>query len=145
MRADAELSRLLSVQEGVVTRAQALRFMTPKALQHGVESGRWRAVHRGVYVVHNGQLSRSQREWAAVLAAGPGGRAMLGGPSALARFGVRGYEAPAVHVLIPARFRDLDPPRGVVVHRTRFLPGHHVHTMGRPPAIMPGRSVVDAA
>jgi very-short-patch-repair endonuclease len=145
MGADPDLTRLMSIQESVVTRAQALRIMTPKALQHRLESGRWQVVHRGIYVAHTGPLSRSQREWAAVLAIGRGGRAVLGGLSALARFGMRGYEVPAVHVLLPARYRDLDPPRGVVIHRTRLLPGHHVHALGRPPGTMPARSVVDAA
>jgi hypothetical protein len=139
------LTRLLSVQESVISRSQALRFLTPKALRHLMESGRWHAVHRAVYVTHSGPVGRPQREWAAILAAGHARRAVLGGLSALARFGMRGYEDATVHVLLPTRYRDVDPPHGVVVHRTRFLPGQHVHTRGRPPSTMPGRSLVDAA
>jgi hypothetical protein len=139
-----DLARLLLLQDGVVTRSQALRFMTAKALYHRVESGRWRLVHRGVYLTHNGPVTGSQRDWIAVLATGRG-HALLAGLSALSRFGFRGYADRAVHVLLPARYRDTDPPRGVTVHRTGWLPGAEVHGRGRPPSTMPARSLVDAA
>jgi hypothetical protein len=139
-----DLARLLLLQEAVITRAQALRFMTAKALYHRVESGRWRMVHRAVYVAHNGPVSRPQREWIAVLATG-GRRAVLAGVSALARFGFRGYDGAAIHVLLPAGSRDVDPPGGVTVHRTGFLPSGQVLGRGRPPCTMPARSLVDAA
>lgn len=140
-----ELAQLLRLQDGLVTRAQALRSMTPRALHHRVASGRWALVHRGIYVAHSGPIGGTQREWIAVLATGRGRHAVLAGLSALARFGFRGYPDPKVHVLLPARYRDADPPHGVEVHRTSRLPSVDVHTLGRPPCTMPARSLVDAA
>ena len=127
-----------------MTRSQALRFMTVDALRHRVASGRWRLVHRGLYVAQRGLVCGPQREWIGVLGAGRG-HAVLAGLSALSRFGFRGYQDRLVHVLLPARYQDTDPPRGVAVHRTRWLPGSEVHSRGRPPCTMPARSLVDAA
>jgi Protein of unknown function (DUF559) len=135
------LARLLVRQDGVVTRSQALRFLSPKALRHRLDSQRWQAVHRAVFVAHSGPVHRPQREWLAVLATG----GVLGGVSALGRLGMRGYDEDAVHLLLTARHRVVRPPRGVVVHRTTFLPDGQVHRWGRPPGTKAARSVVDAA
>ena len=143
-RVSHDLARLLLLQDGVVTRSQALRFMTVDALRHRVASGRWRLVHRGLYVAQSGPVTGPQRDWIGVLGAGRG-HAVLAGLSALSRFGFRGYQDRLVHVLPPARYQDTDPPRGVAVHRTRWLPGSEVHSRGRPPSTMPARSLVDAA
>ena len=135
------LVRLLARQESVITRGQALRFLSPKTLRHRLESGRWQSGHRAVFVAHNGPVHRRQREWVAVLATG----AVLGGVSALTRLGMRGYDEDSVHVLLSARHRVVDPPSGVVVHRTTVLPYGQVLRWGRPPATKAARSLVDAA
>jgi len=119
--------------------------VSAKALQHRLESGRWQTAHPGVYVAHTGPVTRGQRRWIAVLAAGGGRRAVLAGSSALELLGMRGYVNEGLHVLIAAHRRDHDPPPGVVVHRTRRLLACDVHHLGVPPCTMPARSVVDAA
>ncbi len=132
-------------QADVISRRQALRFMTEGTLRHRVESGRWRQVHRAIYVAHNGPVTQEQRRWVAVLSAGSGRPAMLAGLSALECHGMRGYPSGLVHVLLPAGRRDYDPPPGVAVHRTSSLPAVDVHRLALPPRTMPARSVVDAA
>jgi very-short-patch-repair endonuclease len=83
--------------------------------------------------------------WIAVLAAGAGRPALLGGLSALETLGMRGFSTDGVHVLVPAGMRDKDGPPWVVVHRTARLAGPDINRMGSPPGTMAARSLVDAA
>ena len=142
--ADA-LTWLLFHQENMVSRRQALRFMSATMLQGRLESKRWQAVHRGVYAAQTGPLTAGQRSWLAVLAVGSGRLAYLGGLSALNLMGLRGFPSDRTHVLLANRFRDHDPPPGVVVHRTGHLPTEHCLPRSAPPCTTPARSVVDAA
>lgn len=135
------LEVLLADQDGVVSRAQVLRYVSVDRLRHQVESGRWQAPHRGVYVDHGGPVTDRQRWWIAVLAC----RGFLGGVTALTMFGLRGFDGGPVHVLIPARRRVDDPPEGVLVHRTSTLPALHGTDVDGLPCTSAARAVVDAA
>jgi very-short-patch-repair endonuclease len=144
--ADADdLTYLLFLQDDVISRRQALRFMSARAIERRVASGRWRAAHRGVYVTHSGPVSREQMRWVAVLAAGAGRPALLAGLSALEVLGLRGYPSEAIHVLLPAGRQDHDAPPWVIMHRTARLARSDVHDLGQPPCTMPARSLIDAA
>jgi very-short-patch-repair endonuclease len=136
-----DLGFLLFRQRNLISRAQALRFLSAKAVQHRLERGHWHAVHRAVYLAGAGPLADDQRSWVATLATG----GVLGGVSALAVLGLRGFRSSDVHVLLPARRQDHDPPIFAVVHRTCRLPDCDVHGVGAPPCTMPARSLVDAA
>ena len=140
-----ELTWLLFRQEQVISRRQALRFLTPKAVHARLRSGRWQPAARGVYLAHNGPVSRPQRRWVAVLSARAPEPAVLAGLSALESDGFRGHHSDPIHVLIPAGGQDRDPPAGVVVHRTSRLPPADLHRRGRPPRTAPARALVDAA
>ena len=140
-----DLEFLLFRQSGVLGRAQALRYFSDKAIRHRLVSGQWQAAHRAVYVTHSGPITDDQQRWIASLGVGGGRPAYLAGLSALAVLGMRGYASRPIHVIVPARRRDTDPPRGVVVHRTRSLPREHRHPAGCPPCTMPARSLIDAA
>jgi hypothetical protein len=139
------LGHLLHVQHQVLNRRQAMRHLSAKAVWYRVKSGRWQVAHTGVYVAHSGPVTRKQRLWIAVLAAGRGGPAVLGGVSALELLGLRGQPPPRIHVVIPAGRHHRDPPPEVVVHRTRTLSPADIHRVGRPPCTIPARSVIDAA
>lgn len=97
-----ELSWTLFHQDRVISRRQALRFLTAKAISVRLGSGRWRAPARGVYLTHNGPMTRQQRRWIAVLAVGNPRPALLAGCSALESHGLRGYGRDEIHVLVPA-------------------------------------------
>ena len=141
----ADMELLLLRQAGVLSRRQALRHLSDKAIRHRLASGRWRLAHRAVYLTHRGPMTEQERRWIACLAAGAGRPTYLAGASALAVLGLRGYPSKLIHVLVPAHRRDTDPPAGVVVHRTRSLPVEDRHVNGSPPCTMPVRSLLDAA
>jgi hypothetical protein len=136
-----KIALLLFRQDGVVTRRQALRHYSPKALRHLVTSGRWQRSHLGVYVAHNGPITADQQRWVAVLAC----RAHVAGVSALSLLGLRGFGSSRLHLLIPAHRRDVDPPPFVRLHRTAMLPHRERAEVKNLPCTVPARAVVDAA
>ncbi|MFI5486892.1 hypothetical protein ACIBXA_15800 [Micromonospora echinaurantiaca] len=138
-----ELTWLLFRQDDVISLSQALRHLSRKAIRHRVATGRWRQVHRAVFVTHNGPVNADQFQWAAVLAAGPS--AVLGGLTAAQAGGLRGFPRRVVHLLLPAACRRGPLPPGVVAHRTTRLPSEDVLAVGQPRRTMPARSIVDAA
>ncbi|GAB3947922.1 DUF559 domain-containing protein [Micromonospora vulcania] len=140
---DHQLASLLFRQEAVISLGQALGFLSAKAIRHRVATGRWRQVHRAVFVTHSGQVNPDQRRWIAVLAAGPA--AVLGGLTAAQAWGLHRYDSETVHLLLPATRRRDPLPQGVRVHRTTCLSEDDVLTLGRPRRTMPARSLVDAA
>ena len=89
------------------------------ALRTQLRAGRWRTLGARVVVMHNGPLTRRQEEWAALLAAGPG--AGLAGRTSLALAGLRDWDDPAVHVLVPrGRTARSAGSVKIVVHETRL-------------------------
>lgn len=140
-----ELTWLLFQQDGVITRRQALPLIGLRSVRHSVESGRWQRLQRGVFVTHTGAPTVRQRWWAAVLGSAGSGQAFLAGASALHAVGLDRFDDGTVHVLVPASQRDSNAPVGVRVHRTNVLPDAHLHRLGRPPATIPARSIINAA
>ena len=140
-----KLARLLALQDGVITRQQAMRLMTQGMLRHRVASGRWRQVHRGVLVTHRGPITDSQRRWIAVLAVSFAGQAYLAGLTGLIVAGLRNVRGQGIHVLIPASRRVVGPPAGVIVHRAASVPTEHRELHMKPPRTTSARSVVDAS
>jgi very-short-patch-repair endonuclease len=143
-----ELEWLIHAQAGVLTVAQAVGILGWGIVRGRVRRGLWRSICRGVVLTHNGQMTRDQQLWAAILASGPG--AVLAGATAAAESGVRGLRAEPLHVLIPAaraptRLLARMPPDmpGVRVYRTSVLPLDH-RQGGRLPHTTVARSVVDA-
>ena len=141
------LTALIDGQDGVIGGWQARRYLSEKAIRHRVAYGRWRRVHRGVYLTYGGPVSLRQRQWIAVLAVRPSTGdtlvACLGGISALQVHGLRGISADRVHLVAPVT-REITPPSGVVLHRVRLAKDDR-HPWSRPPTTTIGRAVVDAA
>src|SRR6185437_14691731 len=111
---------LLSVQQGIVDRAQALRAgFTRRQIEYRVRSGTWRTVYPATYATFNGPLSRDARLWAAVLLAGDG--AMLSHETAAEVHGI--IDKPlgaAIHITVPCRRRPAQhkPVPGIAIHRS---------------------------
>jgi very-short-patch-repair endonuclease len=149
-RRDAtELDWLIFEQAGLLTTAQAVAALGWGVVRGRVRRGLWRSVCRGIVLTCNGQMTRDQQLWAAVLASGPG--ALLAGATAAAEGGVRGLRTTPVQVLIPAcrmpstKLGQMpDDMAGVRVYRTTVLPPEHRHP-GSPPRTATARSVIDAA
>jgi hypothetical protein len=143
------LADILQRQHGVISWRQARRHLTASAIGHRVKVGRWQRVHNGVYVTHTGPMTERQHWWIASLAVGRGRPALLAGATALRVLGLRlpgtsDHEA-ALHVILPARMTDKDPPWNVVVHRSRYLTHADACLTGPVPCTNRGRSLIDAA
>jgi hypothetical protein len=139
------LAELLDQQALVVSTQQATRFISRSALWRRVASGRWQQAHRGVFVAHNAALSDEQRLWVALLAAGRGEPALLGGLTALRANGLRGFARDKIHVVVPREQRLVVAPADVVVHRSGALLPRDVHRRGRLPRTTVALSLVNAA
>lgn len=91
--------------------ADASRTYGREAVRWAIKSGRWQQPRPRAVVLHNGPLVREDLLLVATLA-GPAGT-VLAGPTAAERWGLRGFEVPEVHVLIPHEARSF---RGPVRH-----------------------------
>ncbi len=136
------LEALLASQHGVLTRSQALQFLSRHRLYNLVSSGRWQRCAHGVFVAHNGPLTPIQRDWVALLAAPPG--SVLGGLSALAHDGFDAFRVDRPSVVAkmgaaPVAYEDMD------LHWSKFLDAPDVHPLRSPQRTRPARSVIDAA
>jgi hypothetical protein len=80
-----------------------------------LRSGRWRLMHRGVYVTFTGVPGRGARLWAAVLSAGPG--AMLSHQTAAELHGLADKATNPIHVTVPHE-RHVLAVEGVSLHRS---------------------------
>lgn len=112
----AAWQELLDRQAGIVSRAQAIGGgLGDEAIGHRLASGRWRAVHRGVYAAFTGELSREAVLWAAVVRAGPG--AALSHQTAAELAGLADARSDVIHLTVPLG-RHPEPIQGAVVHRS---------------------------
>lgn len=105
----------LSRQGNVVARWQ----LTPGELAHAryeLGARRWQRVGR-CYVAQNGPLTEAQRQWVAVLNAGPTGA--LAGRTAAEGGGLRGWSDGLIHVLVQRGASTPPKIEGVKVHWTR--------------------------
>jgi very-short-patch-repair endonuclease len=143
-----DLELLLFDQRDVLSRQQALRYFSPAAIRHRLNTSRWRQVHRGVYVMTTGSLTLGQARWTALLAAAPepeSETAFVAGRAALRAHGLRGLRNQAIEILVPDRRQVTHPPPWVIVHRTRHLPSNDRTRVGALPVTTIERSMVDAA
>ena len=138
---DERAAWLADRQAGVASRRQLLELgVSDDAIRHRLRAKRWRAIHRGVYLV--GVFSPSQRaRWiAAILAAGPGS-VLSHLSSAQAQELAR--ERNVVGVTVSGRgARRLS---GVVVHRVRRLDPADVTRVGGLPVTTVPRTLLDLA
>ncbi len=143
------LARLLRTQDGVVSRAQALALGgTPAEIRRRRRRRMWATLHPGVYVDHTGPPTIRQRQWAAVLACGPG--AALHRQSALEAHGLtrdrardRAQRSAAIRVAIDAS-RRVEPPPGVQVERVLGI-GDWIVGSRRPPRVAVELAVLKVA
>jgi len=136
-----DLDELLRVQDGLLTRSQALQRLSPAALRHRLRpGGPWLRLLPGVYLASTGVPTSRQRLRAALLHGGEA--AVLSGPTALEQHGlVAPAPDPRVHVLVPHEHRPSTHRLVVVRRTTREL--QPVLRHGLPTAPLP-RALVDA-
>jgi hypothetical protein len=111
--------------------------MTAGQVRTQVRSGRWQAMHRGVYGAFNGTASRPAELWSALLRAGA--HAVLSHETAAEVYGLTDGRSRLIHLTVP---HDSNPERcrripGVVIHRSRSL------ARARHPVLTPPRTRVE--
>lgn len=138
-----EVRALLELQDGVISRRQALAAgLTRVDVARLVRRREWVQLHPGVYVDHTGRPSWNQRAWAAVLACWP---SALDGWSA-----VRAHEGPgrrgeerAIAVVV-AHERRVVAPEGVRARRARAF-ADQVQWNLSPPRLRYDHAILDLA
>ena len=130
---NAELSRLLDAQGGVVTSAQALTFLTRRGLEAHLNCGALQKIWHGIY--GRGEVTVALRLRGLDLAAGTTVAACMG--TAAAAYGFDTERSTDLHVLNPGG-RQLRSADGLIVHRRdgravdlgRRTAGHHARVDG---------------
>jgi very-short-patch-repair endonuclease len=127
-------------QSGVVSRGQAIvGGMSASLIDNWLATGRWRAVHLGVYAMFSGSLDRVAMLWAAVLRAGPG--AALSYQTAAELLGLSDARSEVIHVTVPPG-RHPGPISGVLVHRSARISAA-VHPAALPPRTRIEETAID--
>lgn len=133
---------LLALQDGVLTRAQALDTgVTDKYVVAALRSGRWQRLHTGVYAVFSGPPPRRAQLWAAVLRAGPA--AVLSHQTAAELHGISSHQTAVIHVTVP-QGRRVTSISGLAVHRCVRV-GQARHPAQLPPRTRIEETVLDLA
>jgi very-short-patch-repair endonuclease len=134
----ADLVTIARGQLGLVSRAQALAFMTPGQLRHLVRSGRLERVRPGVYRLAGAPESWEQSVLGACLAV----------PDAVASFkcaavlwGLEGFAREGIEITVSARNRRR--LGGVAVHDSCVVGVRHRAVVGRIPVTSPARTLCD--
>jgi very-short-patch-repair endonuclease len=139
-KSDIEVARLAGRQHGVVSRGQLLRLgLGEHAIDRRLSAGRLHRIHRGVYAVGHGVLTREGRWMAATLACGEG--AVLSHTTAAAAWDLRRNEG-LIHVTVCGSRKA---PRGIRLHRSATLTRDDVTTLNRIPVTRPARTIIDLA
>jgi hypothetical protein len=140
----ASVEELDTRQSGVCSRGQLFACGVSRHRLGGeVRARRWRLAGPRAVLLTGAPPSTGQREWVAVINAGP--RAALGGLSAAARDGLTGFPPLAIQVLVPHGTKAAHET-GVRLRISRsFDPDRDVHPVRLPPRTRLARSVVDAA
>jgi len=131
---------LLELQAGIISRGQALcHGLDDDIIESRLRSGRWRAVHWGIYATFTGGLSRDAALWAAVLRAGPG--AALSHRTAAELLGITSDRSGLIHLTVPLG-RHPEPIRGAVVHRSGRIAAA-THPVQLPPRTRVEETTID--
>jgi len=109
---------LARAQAGLLTREQARSVGVQRwSVAHRIASERWQELSPTVLATTTGELSPEQRQWLAVLHAGPG--ALLGGLTAAERAGLRNWSRDEITVLVPYSSEVPSPIDGIAYRRSR--------------------------
>jgi very-short-patch-repair endonuclease len=136
------VGNLIDVQQGVLTRDQAIRAgLSRHSITARVETGRWQRLHRGVFVTFSGPVPRVSQLWGAVLRGGED--AVLSHHTAAELWGLSDVPSASMHVTVPRQAGPLVIP-DVVLHYSARLPGAR-HPARLPPQTKLEETVLDLA
>jgi hypothetical protein len=136
------IGRLAERQHGVVSLTQLQSCgLSPSAVRERVAAGRLTRLHRAVYAVGHGRLTKRGHWMAAVLAYGPTAR--LSHRSAAGLEGIRPDNRPKTDVTIPSR--SARPRPGIDVHTSTTLDPADVTIIDGIPCTTLPRTLLDLA
>jgi hypothetical protein len=140
---DLRLNELAVGQFGVVSRTQARQVgVDSDAIARRVRAGSWHDATGTVLVSASSPDTFERRATIGLLDAGA--RAGLSFDTALARYGVAGFELEPIHISRPKL--GLDRHNGdVVLHESRYLPEHHLVVVNGLVTTTPARTLADLA
>lgn len=137
---DLLIARLAAAQHGVASRRQLLALpLTLHQIRARIGAGRLIPIHRGVYAVGHGRLTREGRWMAAVLAGGPW--AVLSHESAAMHWLLLSPHPSEAHVTAPVRGRRRD---GIRFHGARLRSDERTTRDGIPVTTV-ARTLLDLA
>jgi hypothetical protein len=138
-----ELLALAERQHGLISSDQLIDLqLSWYDIKHLTGVGTLVRLSPRVLRVHGAPVTEAQQLMRAVLDAGP--RAALANSTALAHWGVRGFQHRPIHVV---RHRDEGdrPPRGVIVHEVRDLPDREIRVLEGIPVVSPALALLQFA
>lgn len=137
-----QLHEKASRQHGLISREQALDLeFSPSGIHRRVQSGQWEAIRPGVYRVGAVGSSWHQELMGACLWIGP--EAVASHTSAAGLLKLDGVISPAIEVTTSkSRSRER---RGVIVHRSQFLPAEDKTVIEGVPCTRGARTIIDLA
>jgi very-short-patch-repair endonuclease len=138
---DVRLRELAARQDDLVARWQLTAWgWSPTRIDHWRSANDWRSVHKGVYVLSQGELTRHQR-WLAATLTSPG--AVLSHASAAACWGFREFDG-AFEVVTTPGSGGRRRIGALLVCRSATLAGHTT-TNDSIPITTPERTLMDLA
>jgi hypothetical protein len=136
------LAAIAASQRDVASRAQlASAGFDRYTVNRRVLARRWQLVGRAV-VLHGGEISAQQGQWAAVLSAPR--LAAIDGRTAARAYGLRGFDPNVLDVILAAGSKPIAMP-GVCWHRSERFDEFELDPSASPPRIKRARAFVDAA
>jgi very-short-patch-repair endonuclease len=137
---DPAVARVAARQEGMVSTEQLVAAGVDRgAIAWRVRRGRLHPYHRGVYSVGHTRLTPRARLWAAVLACGGPGAALLAFRAAAAPWDLMPMPSGAIDVITVRRSGSRP---GIRVHRTKLAPEDVTQIDGLP-LTTPTRTLID--
>ena len=134
-----ELRRLATLQDGVVSREQALAHqLSPKAVDRLISEGHWQRLSSGIYLTGATEPTWRSLAWAGVLIGGDAAR--VGDRAAAHLQGLVDQPPDVIHILIPHTQRLRDRPPWLF---RRENSGFRVSSRGNPPRIGIEDAVLD--
>lgn len=130
---------IASRQLGLISLVQARSCgLSDPAIRHRVESGRWRRIRRGVFVVSGAPVSRDQAIFAVVLSAG---RQAWASHATSAQLCDLLAPSEPIEITVPLEARPRIP--GVRVHRSGTLTEPDIRSVDGIPTLSPARTIAD--
>jgi hypothetical protein len=130
-------------QEGMISTEQLIAVGVDRgAIAWRVRRGRLHPYHRGVYAVGHTRLTPRARLWAAVLACGGPGAALLGFQAAAAPLELMVMPSGRIDVIA---LRRSGPRPGIRVHRSKSLEPQDITHIDGLPLTTPTRTLIDLA